>query len=216
MADNETIASIIAEKRRLAEQIRNNLSTVLVRQWHQQAEIKSLEDEANRLEAAQKREVDNIHRAMVILAGIEMPDADYPPRLWTALEDAYNALSDALGTDGCTTSDEEEAKATGRHFVIQPRGDCAKLREALRKINSLCGIGVVEISSFEIGSICDAALAAPPRNCDVGTAEEQLERMDAAYCSKRLCAKGKCPLFKPGLDCSLIWAQMPYEEGGAK
>lgn len=53
---HETTADIIAEKRRLAEQIRNNLSTVLVRQWHQQAEIKSLEDEANRLEAAHKRE----------------------------------------------------------------------------------------------------------------------------------------------------------------
>ena len=46
-------------------------------------------------------------------------------------------------------------------------GDCAKLREALRKINSLCGIGVVEISSFEIGSICDDALSAPPRKCDL-------------------------------------------------
>jgi len=35
-----------------------------------------------------------------------------------------------------------------------------KMLEALRKINRLCGIGVAEVSSFEIGSICDAALAA--------------------------------------------------------
>lgn len=40
-------------------------------------------------------------------------------------------------------------------------GNRAKMREALGKINSLCGIGVVDVSSFEIGSICDAALAAP-------------------------------------------------------
>ena len=58
MADtHETIDDIIAEKRRRAEHIRNNLSTVPFRRWDQQAEIKSLEDEADRLDAAHKREV---------------------------------------------------------------------------------------------------------------------------------------------------------------
>ena len=98
------------------------------------------------------------------------------------------------------------------------RGDAAKLRKALEAIGGLCD-RLIPTWAGAIGRIKDVAeiaLAAPPRNCDVGTAEEQSERMDAAYCSKRLCAKGKCPLFKPGLDCSLIWAQMPYEEGGDK
>lgn len=57
MNEQETIADIITEKRRVAERIRNSPSTVPVRQWDQQAEIKSLEDEANRLEAAHKREM---------------------------------------------------------------------------------------------------------------------------------------------------------------
>lgn len=104
------------------------------------------------------------------------------------------------------------------------RGNAAKLREALETLRELLGdllrLGDAEYHN-DFSNFCDiidAALAAPPRNCDVGTAQEQSERMDAAYCSNRLCAKGKCPLFKPGLDCSLIWAQMPYveKEGGAK
>jgi len=65
-----------------------------------------------------------------------------------------------------------------------------------------------------------SALAAPPRNCDVGTVEEQLERFDK-FChaninTERCC--GNCPAFRTTrYDCELIWAQMPYEkEGGAK
>lgn len=57
MSDYETIADIIAEKRRRAEDIRNNLSTVPFRQLDQLAEIEDLEEEANRLEAALKREM---------------------------------------------------------------------------------------------------------------------------------------------------------------
>ena len=99
----------------------------------------------------------------------------------------------------------------------------AALREALEKINRLCGIGVVEVSSFEIGSICDAALAAPPRNCDIGTADEQIARFDSECLAIRSrntvepCAG--CPLSEHGEgteDCQLRWAQMPYQEGGAK
>ena len=52
---DESLCDIIAEKRRSAEHIRNNLSTVPVRQWDQQAEIKSLEDEADRLDRARMK-----------------------------------------------------------------------------------------------------------------------------------------------------------------
>lgn len=82
---------------------------------------------ADCIEAAAKREGDSIHRAMVIIAGIEMENSENPPRLWTALEDAYDALSDALGTDGDTSADVEEAKAIGRHFVIKSYGNAAKM-----------------------------------------------------------------------------------------
>ena len=68
----------------------------------------------------------------------------------------------------------------------------------------------------------NTALSAPPRNCDVGTAEEQAERM-RLYCNSHGedesgCFRcEKCP-FLTDERCELAWAQMPYEaqEGGAK
>lgn len=73
----------------------------------------------------------------------------------------------------------------------------------------------------ELREVCDAALSAPPRNCDVGTAEEQSSRMEQEVCNKGMgCAR--CALRalhnERYSDCSLRWAQMPYEtkEGDAK
>ena len=61
--------------------------------------------------------------------------------------------------------------------------------------------------------IADAALAKPPRNCDVGTAEEQARRYeelcDSHTCGSR-CSGSNCPLYD--YDCSpFASAQMPYE-----
>ena len=94
-----------------------------------------------------------------------------------------------------------------------------KLREAVTKIlnltNSLdenCAVDPVEIRD-----IARTALAAPPRNCDVGTAEEQEKRFHD-FCrarhlprmeESRYCAY-KCPL-EGDTCCELQWAQMPYE-----
>ena len=76
------------------------------------------------------------------------------------------------------------------------------------------GGGIIE---FVVGCIKEAraALAAPPRNCDVGTAEEQAKRY-CDYCDKRLCSE--CPCCGKVLygKCEFAWAQMPYNEGGAK
>ena len=58
-----------------------------------------------------------------------------------------------------------------------------------------------------------AALSAPPRNCDVGTAEEQNNRF-LKFCESLDCER-YCPLFKAE-SCELAWAQMPYEQGGVK
>jgi hypothetical protein len=67
------------------------------------------------------------------------------------------------------------------------------------------------------------ALDVPPRNCDVGTAEEQAERFED-FCLKHIgCAEetgGRhcvgCPLEKASMKttqkCELYWAQMPYEK----
>ena len=64
----------------------------------------------------------------------------------------------------------------------------------------------------------DAALFAPPRNCDVGTAEEQAERfikLCRSHTAPYRGCDGSCPLLM-SKKCSLAWAQMPYKEGGAK
>ena len=98
-------------------------------------------------------------------------------------------------------------------------GNAAAMREALVKIHDLtnaldeeCGVDPVEIRD-----LARAALSAPPRNCDVGTFEEQRKRFKV-FCRDRqygLC--DGCPVVRSGF-CTLQWAQMPYEaeEGGAK
>ena len=98
-----------------------------------------------------------------------------------------------------------------------------KLREALTKIlnltNSLdenCAVDPVEIRD-----IARAALAEPVKNCEVGAAEEQTEKFNQFCQSHRNSDLPKCagcPLedIPDGTGCAQAWAQMPYEEGGAK
>ena len=202
----ETIADIVAEMRR----IKYNGEDCTVK-W-------CLTFWADRIEAAEKRMVDSIHRAMVIIAGIEMENSDYQHRLWTALEDAYDALSDALGTDGETTADEEEAKATGRHFVVKSYGNAEAMREALNEIQLVCykaGITIgYDVACGIIKSKSRAARSDPPRNCDVGTVDEQLKRF-SAFCMSRKC--NECPFVSSTYgECGVRWSQMSYEEGGAE
>ena len=76
----------------------------------------------------------------------------------------------------------------------------------------------------------DKILAKPPRNCDVGTADEQAKRYHnftdrynpCSYKGYARCAED-CPvhikLMQEGhgeLLCQLEWAQMPYEEEEAR
>ena len=93
-------------------------------------------------------------------------------------------------------------------------GNAEKMRKALKQIhdrvNSLnedCGVDPIDVRD-----LARAALSASPRNCDVGTAEEQDAR-HAKWCDRKHnkdCAALACIL------CFSKWAQMPYEEGDAK
>ena len=99
-----------------------------------------------------------------------------------------------------------------------------KLREALVSVQKIinCLIGRYNVPNslvanrMEINAIINNALAAPRLNCEVGTAEEQSERMNK-FCLKYWkngCNK-MCPLNHDrgeGIVCALAWAQMPYEE----
>ena len=129
----------------------------------------------------------------------------------------------------------------GEHPKANPAGNAAEMREALElaiKVGDWCcshtddPLECCEYSCIyqvephgEAGADCPwkkirAALAAPPRNCDVGTPEEQSKRY-GAYCAefgRHSDGSPKCigcPLetraMKIGGMCELAWAQMPYE-----
>ena len=81
------------------------------------------------------------------------------------------------------------------------------MREALEFAEyEFCARGL-----FDASKQMAAALSTPPRNCDVGTPEDQHNRFmrfcdskSMGYCWGRGCRK-----------CIAQWGQMPYEEGDA-
>ena len=96
----------------------------------------------------------------------------------------------------------------------------AKLREALEELvaniemraNTIPLNAMVDTKAFLDAK---AALSAPPRNCDLGTVEEQIAGFYAFCCTHKVSATdcGTCPAYKEGdrAACRLIWAQMPCE-----
>jgi hypothetical protein len=105
----------------------------------------------------------------------------------------------------------------------QPMNSTA-LREALCDIVMLTmkvGLSIRgDVACGIIANKAKRALAAPARNCDVGTPDEQEERFDTECKRYDYCTS--CPVhaawgeFKEGKpkSCRFIWAQMPYMEGG--
>ena len=116
-------------------------------------------------------------------------------------------------------------------------GNVAVLRDALKETQSVIAKcrdirnsipgggpydGLIDDVADELCDLRDShvkpALSAPPRNCDVGTDEEQSRRYedlcDSHTCGSR-CSLTGCPMYE--YDCSpFAWGQMPYEEGSAK
>lgn len=95
-----------------------------------------------------------------------------------------------------------------------------KLIDALRDIIALCSKRDYPVEELvEIERVAENALSAQPRNCDVGTAEEQKNRFREfcrLYKYWGMCGQDglhyRCPAFHGSYnpDCSLWWAQMPY------
>jgi hypothetical protein len=189
MADTqETIADIIAEKRRLAEHIRNNLSTVPVRQWEQQSEIKALEDEADRLEAALRRERGDAAKLRGALTKVK----EWMEHRIASNCDKYTSL--------------DEARNAFMAINEMPEGN----RDADMR-RWLC-----DFYSWLFATATEAEIGRPRRNCDVGTAKEQENRF-YRFCLGRPSCK-HCPLRDANVKCDFAWAQMPYveKEGGTK
>ena len=111
------------------------------------------------------------------------------------------------------------------HYPISHFRNMSKMREALEKcVDLILRFGNAELDEtpleviIDIEAILKAALSAPPRNCDVGTAEEQANRY-ANHCDTYLSEDGGnpctcCPCCGkiPFGKCEFAWAQMPYTE----
>lgn len=97
------------------------------------------------------------------------------------------------------------------------------LREALEKIVALSvADDYANVCLKNVIADCEEALAKPPRNCDIGTPEEQEERFEE-FCNRfRHDYCRGCPLPPKFFEqneigkCRLTWAQMPYVEGAAE
>ena len=111
-------------------------------------------------------------------------------------------------------------------------GNAEKMREALLEIQLACykagGAMGYDVACGIIKSKSHAALSSPPRNCDVGTAEEQ-ERRWRSNCGSGIPNCKHCKVYEQArksgfvddknmirFDCRFIWSQMPYEEGCAE
>lgn len=101
-------------------------------------------------------------------------------------------------------------------------GNQMKIREALEQASYFlrrhhmgavyAPDGETLIFCEDVAKIVDEALSSPPRNCDVGTAEEQKERFEG-FCDDEKGDRQHCLNCRlcNALDCELEWAQMPYE-----
>lgn len=97
------------------------------------------------------------------------------------------------------------------------REACANIAEYARA--AMCHATDAHVLGYlnQIEGCAKSALAEPVKNCEVGTPKEQNERHNKFCYAHRSHEKGcgVCPLCGEPC-CELAWAQMPYEEGGAK
>lgn len=111
-----------------------------------------------------------------------------------------------------------------------PVGNAAAMREALGAVYGM----LEEIQSFtkhlsdvslmrefrsrvcRAKNVIDAALSAPPRNCDVGTAEEQAERYMKFCKNYPKCTGCPCVGRMQYHQCEFAWEQLPNNEGSAE
>lgn len=100
-------------------------------------------------------------------------------------------------------------------------GNAAAMREGLiwMKERIIAAIHDGSLDCSEVLNKIEEALSAPPRQCDVGTAEEQVERF-REFCETEKCMRYRCGSGCKAIcidRCAIAWAQTPYkaEEGGA-
>ena len=110
-----------------------------------------------------------------------------------------------------------------RECLNKPVGNAAAARKALIEIDRVVFDKRRHTKEeVEAHRLATEALTVPPRQCDVGTAEEQSERfMDFCRPGNRPPNCEKCKIYPKRMNkfwCQLEWAQTPYEakEGAGK
>lgn len=140
------------------------------------------------------------------------------------------------------------ARGKGEQDNVEPLydakavGNAAAMREVLEALSAWANIvkdnpkdkTAMECVGF-VETVVSSAVAAPPRNCDVGTSEDQGVRFknfcrnhqfisvdsEDGFPPMYVCSNESCPLhgyyIAHGEDnCELAWAQMPYESQNGK
>ena len=91
------------------------------------------------------------------------------------------------------------------------------LCEIAKRIENICGSDECDDREIsKIGALIKQTLAETPRNCDVGTAEEQAVRYMNFCHNYPKCTGCPCVGRVQYHQCEFVWAQLPYEKGGAK
>ena len=169
---------------------------------------------------------DEIRRAVESM-GDEIPytaSAGTMRRIADRIEAAWKREKAAIEADALAVGGIVEA---ARHTP----GNAAAMRAALMQVSlscSACPRHNCKGCTRPFASFMPAvrkALSAPPRQCDVGTAEDQAERFGKLcgkhYNEEEPCNE-KCPLASLPIihgfpRCQAYWAQTPYEaQGGGK
>lgn len=199
--NREKVADIVAEMRNLGKLDEKSTDKI-----PRSLMCLGLRTYADRIEAAWKRERAKVEADALEVGGI--------------VEAARTAeKSSALGNAAAMREALVKAKKAICHHAEYV---CQSLSWENSDIQSNCAdILCAHRDLCEAKTAINAALAEPARNCDVGTAEEQAERM-RLYCNSHGedesgCFRcEKCP-FLTDERCELAWAQTPYEaqEGGA-
>ena len=104
----------------------------------------------------------------------------------------------------------DRIEAAEKHSVTNCSfGNAAKMREALENIDeyakaAACHTEDAHLLGYlnQIARWAEDAISAPPRNCDVGTPEEQSKR-HREWCRQARCVFG-C------IQCMAEWLQLPY------
>ena len=225
----ETIADIIAEKWRIADEIERDCAEKMKRgemvsDRYARELVTEIRREADRLEAAWKRDTLQLRREIEHLKD-ERNKAPVRER------ERLRKNGFVIVPQELLTKPADNVNSGAASDSRDNSGDAAKLREAIDKcVNLITEFGNAEIVKttldviIDIEAILKAALAAPPRNCDVGTPDEQMERFNR-FCVSHYNGPNGHGVIPSGCDCpcqgkdgcnAFVWEQMPYEADAQK